>query len=349
MKTYLTLFIVACQCAVALAQDDNDRTPYLTKSLANDAISSVVVSTSAGGIKVSGESGQAPRIEVYIRGNNGRELSKEEIQKRLDEDYDMNISVNGHELNATVKTKHNFDNWNSRNQISISFKIYVPEQVATDLHTSGGGISLDHLKGNENFTTSGGGLDIDKLSGVIHGRTSGGGINVSNSSEDIDLVTSGGGINAKNCNGNIRLRTSGGGLELYDLKGTINAHTSGGGIDGDNVEGELVTSTSGGGIDLKRMNCSLEASTSGGNLNAQMTGLGKYLKLRASAGNIELDLPANKGLDLDLRGESISQHPIKVASSNDEWSKHHVTGSVNGGGIPVTADAASGDVNVRFN
>jgi hypothetical protein len=73
MKTYFTLFIVACQSVVALAQDNENKTPYLTKSLANDAINSVVVSTSAGGISVSGKSGEAPRIEVYIKGNNNRD------------------------------------------------------------------------------------------------------------------------------------------------------------------------------------------------------------------------------------------------------------------------------------
>jgi len=345
MKTYLTLFIVACQSVVALAQDNDSKTPYLTKSLANDAISSVVVSTSAGGIMVSGRSGEAPRVEVYIKGNNGRELSKEEIKKRLDEDYDMNISVNGHELSAVVKNRHNFTNWHE--SMSISFKIYVPEQVSADLRTSGGGVSLDHLKGNETFTTSGGGLNIDKLSGTIHGRTSGGGINVTNSSEDIDLVTSGGGIVAKNCDGKIRLVTSGGGLVLEDLKGTITAHTSGGGIEGNNIEGELITGTSGGGIDLKHMSCSLEATTSGGNLNAEITKAGKYLKLHASAGDINLQLPSKQGLDLSLSAESISDH---IASGfKGEWNKRHVDGSVNGGGIPVNADASSGDINVRFN
>jgi DUF4097 and DUF4098 domain-containing protein YvlB len=345
MKTYLMLFIVACQSVVALAQDDNDRTPYLTKSLANDAISSVFVSTSAGGIMVSGRSGEAPRVEVYIRGNNNRDLSKEEIKKLLDEDYDMNISVNGHELSATVKNKHNFSNW--RQQISISFKIYVPEHVSTDLKTSGGGISLDNLKGNETFTTSGGGLQIDKLSGTIHGHTSGGGINVSNSNEDIDLVTSGGGIVAKNCDGKIRLITSGGGLILDDLKGTITSHTSGGGIEGSNIEGELITGTSGGGIDLKHMNCSLEATTSGGSLYTQMTHMGKYLKLHASAGNIDLELPSKQGLDLDLRGESINQH--QFSGFKGDFDKHHVNGTINGGGIPVEASASSGDINVKFN
>jgi len=345
MKTFFTLFIVACTSVAAMAQDYDGKTPYLTKSLANDAINSVVASTSAGGIQVSGESGQAPRIEVYIRGNNDRDLSKEEIQKRLDEDYDMNISVNGHELTATVKNKHMNVDW--RRSISISFKIYVPEHVTTNLKTSGGGISLDNLTGNQTFKTSGGGLEINKVNGVVYGRTSGGGIDVSNSGEDLDLQTSGGGITAKNCNGKIRLITSGGGLELHDLKGTITAHTSGGGIDGGNIEGELITGTSGGGIDLKHMNCSLEASTSGGSLYAEMTGVGKYLKLHASAGDIDLVLPAKQGMDLNLSAQRIND---RIADGfKGEWEKRHVSGSINGGGVPVDANASSGDINVKFN
>lgn len=347
MKTYLTLFIVACQSVVALAQDNDGKAPYSTKSLANDAISSVMVSTSAGGINVSGRPGEAPRVEVYIRGNNGRELSKEEIQKRLARDYDMNIAVNGHELSATVKTKHNFSNWTQ--SLSISFKIFVPQQVATNLKTSGGGIVLDNLKGNETFSTSGGGLVIDKLSGIIRGRTSGGGIDVSNSSEDIDLSTSGGGITAKNCTGKMKLITSGGGIELSNLKGNIVAHTSGGGVEGRNIEGELVTGTSGGGIDLKGMSCSLDASTSAGNLDVEMKQAGKYVKLTASSGDVNLSLPLKQGLDLSLRGESVSQRPSKISSFTGEWGKNRINGSVNGGGIPVEASAGSGNLNVRFN
>ena len=344
MKTYLILLIVACQSIVALAQDNENRTPYLTKSLANDAINRVVVSTSAGGIEVSGQSGQAPRVEVYIRGNNNRELSKEEIKKRLDEDYDLNVNVSGHEVTAIAKNKHNFSNW--RNQISISFKIYVPEQASTDLKTSGGGIRLDHLKGNENFTTSGGGLQINRLSGMIHGRTSGGGIDVSNSSENIDLETSGGGITAKDCSGKIKLQTSGGGLRLENLKGDINAHTSGGGVEGSNIEGELITSTSGGGIDLKGMNCSLDANTSAGSLNAQMKHVGKYLRLTSSAGNVNIELPAKQGLDLNLKGDAVNQHQFN--GFNGEWDKDHVRGTVNGGGAPVNVSASSGNINVKF-
>jgi hypothetical protein len=344
MKTCILLLFLGLQTVAAVAQDREDKIPYMTKSLSNDAINSVVVSTSAGGIMVSGKSGESPRIEVYIKGNNNRELTKEEIQKRLAEDFEMNIAVNGHELSATVKTRHQIE-WN-REGMSISFKIYVPEQVATDLTTSGGGIRLDNLKGEERFTTSGGGLQIDKLSGKIYGRTSGGGIQVSNSSEDINLETSGGGIIAKNCTGNIRLNTSGGGLHLENLKGTINAHTSGGGVEGSNIEGELITSTSGGGIDLKEMSCSLDANTSAGSLYAQMKQVGKYLKLDANSGNIELELPAKQGLTLNLRGDRVNQHQFN--GFNGEWDKDHVRGTVNGGGPSVDANASSGNINVRF-
>lgn len=338
MKTYLTLFIVACQSLTALAQDGK---PYITKSLASDAIDHVTVNTSAGGIKVSGAQGESPRIEVYIKGNNGRELSKEEIEKRLNE-YDMSISVDGHELKAMVKQKHTF-NW--KQSLNISFKIFVPEKVSTILHSSGGGIDLDNLSGNENFTTSGGGLTIDRLNGVVRGHTSGGGIDVSNSGNDLDLSTSGGGITAKRCNGSIKLVTSGGGLRLENLKGTIYARTSGGGIDGHGIEGELTTSTSGGGIDLKQMNCSLEAHSSGGGIDVEMLGVGKYLKLSSSAGDVDVRLP-NKGYNIDMHAQGFSQ---RLNNFSGDWSSHHVSGTVNGGGVPVQVTANSGTASLKFN
>jgi len=344
MKTFFTLLFACGLSTLALAQDD--KTPYITKSLANDAISNVVVKTSAGGIHVSGESGQAPRIEVYIRGNNGHDLSKDEIKKRLDENFDLSIDVNNHQLQAIVKNKHDHIDWNE-DGLSISFKIYVPEQVTTDLKTSGGGIHLDHLKGKEDFMTSGGGLDVYSVTGNIHGTTSGGGIHVQDSGDNISLTTSGGGITAENCNGDITLRTSGGGLELNDLKGNIHATTSGGGVRASNIEGELVTSSSGGGIDLRNMNCSLDAHTSAGSLNAQVKQVGKYLRLATSAGNINLELPAKQGLDLNLNAERVNSHEFNGFQGT--FDERHVHGTVNGGGASVDANANSGHIDIRFN
>ncbi|HEY2583312.1 MAG TPA: hypothetical protein VGI43_15985, partial [Mucilaginibacter sp.] len=181
MKNCFLVLFIACQSYVAFGQDWN-KTPYDTRSLANDAIKNVYVKTSGGSISVSGEAGQAPRVEIYVRGNNNQEFSREEIKKRLDEDYDLKVSVSDHELHAEAKRKHDGGgDWDWRRQLSISFKIYVPKQVSTHLGTSGGSIHLDNLSGDENFSTSGGSLHIETLTGTIKGETSGGSIEVSNS------------------------------------------------------------------------------------------------------------------------------------------------------------------------
>lgn len=346
MKKYLLLLIIACQGYFVSAQDWN-RTPYETKSLANDAIKDVMVRTSGGSITVSGASGEAARVEMYVHGNNNQELSREEIKKRLDADYDVHITVSNHEVHAEAKRKHEGGiNWNWRRQLSISFKVFVPHDANTHLETSGGSIHLDNLSGNENFSTSGGSLHVDHLTGIIKGETSGGSIEVSDSGDNINLETSGGSIRASACHGKIRLETSGGSLHLQDLKGAINANTSGGSIQATNIQGELITGTSGGSVNLSQMSCSLEASTSGGSMNVEMVRVGKYVKLDCSGGHVALRLPSKQGLDLNLSANRINKP--EVSNFSGEWDKDHVKGSVNGGGAQVHVDASS-HLDISFN
>ncbi len=347
MKTYLLILLVACQSAVAFGQDWN-KTPYDTKSLSGSGIKAVFVQTSGGSITVSGAESQSPRVEIYVHGNNGDDnLSREEIKKRLDKDYDLEVSVSGNEVHAIAKRKHEGGfSWDGKRQLNISFKIYVPKQVSTHLSTSGGNINLDNLTGEENFGTSGGNLRIDALNGNIKGETSGGNVDVFNSGSNINLETSGGNIHAGNCNGKIRLETSGGSLRLENLKGSINANTSGGNVNANNIEGELITGTSGGSVHLSQLSGSLEASTSGGSMQVELVKLGKYVKLDVSGGHVDLRLPAKQGMDLKLSAERISKPALSNFSG--EWEKDHVRGSLNGGGVPVSVDA-SDNLDISFN
>lgn len=342
MKTRILLFFLACQSIVALAQEN--KTPYLTKSLSGDAIKHVFVNTSGGSITVSGSPEEKPRIEVYVTANNGFTPSNEEIKKRLDEDYDLNISVNGDELHATAKNKHE-RNWDWRRSLNIAFKVYVSKNVSTDLGTSGGSIHLDNLNGEEKFGTSGGSLHIDRLTGNIHGRTSGGSISVSNSGEKIDLETSGGSIHADNCKGNIKLGTSGGSLHLTDLDGKIDATTSGGSIQASNIKGDLHTGTSGGSVNLNGLACSLDTYTSGGSINAEITQLGKFVKIDASSGHVNLHLPKG-GMNLNVRGNRVS---ADIDGNFDGIKdKDRIEGKLNGGGVPIDVNGG-GHVTLTMN
>ena len=343
MKKYLFLLLVICVSATVKAQSDKE--PYLTQSLSKETIKLANVSTSGGSISVMGADAGEARIEMYVTPNgNITGMSKDEIKKRLEENYVVKINVADNVLTATAKNKN--DNWDWKKSLNVSFKIYVPGNVSTDLATSGGSIKLGNLNGKQVFRTSGGSLKVDNVSGKIDGKTSGGSINVSNSKDDIDLATSGGSITADNCTGNMQLSTSGGSVHLSALNGVIEANTSGGHIEGDNIKGELSASTSGGSVKLTNIRASLETSTSGGNMDIEVVELGKYVKVSNSGGSIDLQLPANKGYDLDLRGNRVKVNPMNNFSGDTD--DNSITGKMNGGGTEVRVHAGSGHVNLNF-
>jgi hypothetical protein len=344
MKKLCSFFILGLFIThFSFAQDHE--TPYLVKTYQSTEVKNLHVQTSGGSITVIGGTANEARVEVFVKGNNGSDkLSKEAIEDRL-KDYELSIKKEGETIHCIAKNKNesNWSNW--KKGLSISFKIYSPEKIATNLVTSGGSISLKNLTGNLDFTTSGGGLNLQDLGGNIKGRTSGGGINISDCRDKIDVTTSGGGINAENCKGDVKLNTSGGGLKLKDLDGNIKATTSGGSVKAENIKGELLTSTSGGSINLGNISASVKASTSGGSIDADIKSLGKYLSLSTSAGNIRVRMPLDKGINLDLDGQKVKMPTLANFSGKIE--KDRVNGSLNGGGISVKMDASSGGIYIN--
>ena len=346
MKKYFFVFALACYSLEMNAQNNQDKEPYSTKSLAKESIKNVQVKTSGGSISVSGGNSSEARIEMYVQQNNYKSnpMTKEEIQKRLDEDYDMSIEVSNNKLTAIAKQKH--DIWDWKKSLNISFKVFVGENVSTDLSTSGGSISLLKLSGTQDFSTSGGSLHVDDVTGKINGKTSGGSIHISNSKDDIDVRTSGGSITAEKCSGKMKLYTSGGSLRLADLKGNIDANTSGGSIEGRNIDGELVSHTSGGSIHLNDLAGSLDASTSGGHIDVAITTLGKYVKIHNSGGNVELQIPKNAAVDLDLSASRVKTDALNNFSGTKE--DDEIKGKLNAGGIPVTVRSSSGSIHLSL-
>jgi hypothetical protein len=345
MKKILFFFGFGLLVLTAAAQSKNN-VPFMEKTFSRESVKQLKSETSGGNISVYGQASGDARVEVFIQPNNGRSegLSKDEIQKRLDEQFDLTLAVENGTLKAIAKHKERFDNW--RSSLSISFRVYVPETVSSSLRTSGGNIELKDLSGTEDFRTSGGNMDLEHLTGNLTGSTSGGNVSITDSKNNIDLHTSGGNMEATRCDGTIRLATSGGNVELRDVKGDIHATTSGGEVSGREITGELRTSTSGGNIHLDNLSCSLSASTSGGNIDVNMKQMGKYLDLSNSSGDISVVLPQGQGLNLRISGERV--HTGKLDHFSGEIGTRKVDGMLNGGGIPVKVDGNSGSVELSF-
>ncbi len=346
MKKVFLILMISFTASTLFAQY-NSKEPFLTKSLASDEIKNVEVETSGGNISVESVAAGQARVEVYIwpsNRNNSASVSKESIQKTLDEYYELKLDASGNKLTAIAKSKSR--NWNSKNSLSVSFKVFVTANVSTHLSTSGGNISLAAISGEQKITTSGGNLNIHNVKGKIKGTTSGGNIQVKDCDNDIDLTTSGGNVEANNCTGSIKLITSGGNVELVNLNGNIDASTSGGNVAANTIRGELAAHTSGGNVDLLGLACNLNASTSGGDITVAISEAAKSIRIRNSGGKVSLQLPAGKGYNLDLSADKIKTD--NLTNFNGKADDDEIEGTINGGGTKVDVDASSGRLVLTF-
>ncbi|WP_138431211.1 DUF4097 family beta strand repeat-containing protein [Fodinibius saliphilus] len=303
----LTLTLMSAAFATPLSiQTQNE--PYRVDTFNVSTPGELNVKTSGGHITVKGTSTTKARIEMYVT-KNGNNLLPEDIDL---ENWDIDVSQSGNSLQAIAKRKRS-SGWklfSSNNNPSISFVVYSPHEMSTDLKTSGGHISIRGLKGDQQISTSGGHLELADLDGSINARTSGGHI------------------------------------EISDTKGGLKARTSGGHIDAINSIGKLNVKTSGGHIKLTNIQGPVKASTSGGSITADLASIDQLVDLHTSGGNIDLSVPNNIGLDLDLRGSYVH---TDLNNFSGEVERDEIKGKLNGGGPKVSAYTSGGTVSLYFN
>jgi DUF4097 and DUF4098 domain-containing protein YvlB len=327
--------------ATLTAQRHHEEILVDSQSLATADIRSVEADTEGGNISVEGVQDKEARVEVYAW-SRGNEAS---IRERFTNYYTVKINTSNGKLTVSAKRKRSLKR---DEQVSVSFRLYVPVTASSNLNTSGGNIHCRHLTaGRQQVITSGGNIAFDEVQGHVSGKTSGGNISITHCTDTFELFSSGGNVHASQCKGEISLSTSGGNIALDELSGTIKATTSGGNVSANRVNGSLITSSSGGNLQLDELSCSLDASTIGGNLNVLIRKTGEYVKLRnRGIGHTILELPAGSGINLHATGRE-----VKVPSSTNftgDISEREVKGSANGGGIPVTIDGGDSRVVVTI-
>lgn len=341
MKTLNSFLLLILVTFGVFAQKDTNK-PYMVKTFTASTIKNLKMNSSGGSLSVVGTKDAEAKLEVYVYSNNSDDnLSKEEIEERL-QNYELSVSQDGNTIVAFAKSK--MKSWNKKS-LNIAFKAYVPENVTTDIHTSGGSISVKGISGNAVGSTSGGSINVRDCKNKIALKTSGGSITANDCSGSVNLSTSGGSITANDCDGTIDLSTSGGSLTLEALKGTIKAVTSGGSITASELRGESIVRTSGGSISLRRVYGALEASTSAGSVDVEVLELGKYLNINVTAGNLSIKLPMNKGVTLDCSASKINSESLNNFSG--QFDKKSIKGTLNGGGVPVKLVVNTGNLTMK--
>jgi len=269
--------------------------------------------TDLGSVTVTGRAGPDVHLIVTSR-------------RELDEILTFRFDEGSGSVTVTAKRKHK--GWFSDNNNRVHYEVEVPTETATDINTSGGGISIQGLHARAKLDTSGGGIKVHELTG------------------DLEADTSGGSIDLAEIKGRMRVQTSGGGIDGRNLDGDLNADTSGGSIDLDHVSGDVKCSSSGGGIHIREAGGRVEAETSGGGIETSFAkGNARGGSLETSGGGIEVSLDPDAGFEIDAEGNYVKTDlPLKVVG---EISRHSLRGTLGAGGARLRLRTSGGGVTIR--
>jgi len=279
--------------------------PYMKKEFKVDSPGQLKIFTVAGNIDVVPSSSvNKVTVELYVdRGfafwSNSNNLNN----------FRITMLKRGNEIVASVERKHRETGFFS-DQMSFSFRVYVPKAISTELKTLGGKISLKNVKGSQSVKSNGGSIAASDISGRLEAYTSGGNI------------------------------------DITDSRGTIYAQTDGGNISLDRNSGEIRLKTSGGKIVAQRISGSMLGKVGGGDIWADFIHVEQGIDLQTSAGNIHLKLPDLAGYQLLLRGSKVNFSGIENVKGTVK--ANHIEGTYKDGGPPISLTTNAGSVTLKL-
>jgi hypothetical protein len=194
--------------------------------------------------------------------------------------------------------------------VSIDYEIKTPSNTMLVAESGSGDLQLSNINGTVRAHTGSGSIHADRLGAGSK------------------LETGSGTIDASNLQGSTTLQTGSG-----DLRAQLSS------------PGDVVAATGSGSISLTNVHGAVKAETGSGSLEIGGQPTSPW-KLETGSGDINLHVGnAHFTLDADTGSGSVnSDLPIEMRGA---MNKHHVTGTVNGGGPTIKAETGSGDIRIQ--
>ncbi len=182
------------------------------------------------------------------------------------------------------------------------------------------------------------------------------------------VASSNGPLRVEDVRGNARLETSNGSIRIRKFEGSLTARTSNGGVEGYGIAGDAEVRTSNGTVRLEDLRGGLSAETSNAGINVQRfePKSASPIRLTTSNGTIDIALDQFSGNELRattsnasivVRMPSDIKAQLRASTSNGVVStdfdvsgridKHHIDGTINGGGPLLSLTTSNGSVRVN--
>jgi hypothetical protein len=182
---------------------------------------------------------------------------------------------------------------------------------------------------------------------MLAAESGSGDLQLSNLNGTVQAHTGSGSIRADKLGAGSKLETGSGSIEATNLMGSTTLQTGSGDVQAQlGSAGDVVAGTGSGSIKLNDVHGAVKAETGSGTLEISGQPTSPW-KLETGSGDIALQVGSNARFTLDAQtgsGSVKTDLPLTMRGSLD---KHHVNGTVNGGGPTIKAETGSGDIRIQ--
>ncbi len=259
--------------------------------------------------------------DIYVE-QGDKVYFKGKIEGRGDRgDYEIKSRLDGDRVEIWVDSRSN-RGWGSR--ISYSkLELTVPADTELRIKNTSGDIYMRGVSGRS--------MKVSSTSGDIELSDMAGPLEVSCTSGDIEI---------DDIVGELEAGTTSGDIEVSGLQGDSEVGSTSGDIEIVNFQGDLWAHATSGEIDLRRGRGALKLKTTSGNIDGYGLEITGDIELRASSGDISLELTNDlRDLNFDLESSSGDLRVGSRRADDEMYIK-------NGDGFWVRGETSSGDLDI---
>lgn len=164
---------------------------------------------------------------------------------------------------------------------------------------------------------------------------------------NINAATGSGDLTVDNVGATLKGQTGSGSVHATGIRGAATLGSGSGDVDLQQTgPGDVRAETGSGSVHLSGVNGGLKASTGSGDIEVAGQPATDW-KLSTGSGSIRMTLGSGAKFNLVADTGSGSVNVSQPITMQGSLNRHHITGSVNGGGPLVHANTGSGDITVR--
>ena len=228
------------------------------------------------------------------------------IEGRGDEgDYRIISNIEGDELKVEVEARRRSRNWNWNSNFSAKLELTIPPGTLLTVDNTSGDLKIMGVSTSE--------IIIDLTSGDLE---------MDRVKAKVDIESTSGDLEIDDLEGDLITYSTSGDQEIDNVVGDVSIRASSGDIELNSFEGDVEVKTTSGEIYAKRGKGAMAFRSTSGNIDGYGLEITDDLLLRASSGDIEIELVNDlSSLNFDLQSSSGDLDVGRRSSEKDLYIK----------------------------